>query len=209
MAGLADRLRDGGLDVLAPDFRAHGASEGWRISFGDRERRDVRAWLQVFERALGHPPRDIVVVGLSMGAAAAVFDANDVRGCAGVVLLAPFRSLEQAVDRRFRILAGIPARPLGDTLLAFTSWVAGCEPAALRPIDHVARIAPAPVFLIGGLEDRRVPPEVLRAFEARAREPKELLLLEGFDHFALAAFDRPALTEPILAFARRCLGERR
>ena len=38
-----------GWPILMPDMRAHGKSEG-NISFGIRERHDVRTWLEYLEQ---------------------------------------------------------------------------------------------------------------------------------------------------------------
>ena len=52
-----------------------------------------------------------------------------------------------------------------------------------RPESSIARLAPRPVLLIHGEEDRLVPAAESRRLFARADEPKQLEILSGVDHF--------------------------
>src|SRR5205807_4169970 len=51
-----------------------------------------------------------------------------------------------------------------------------------RPIDAVARISPRPLLLMHGRADSLLPYANSQQLYARAREPKELWLLDGADH---------------------------
>ncbi|MEX2446907.1 MAG: prolyl oligopeptidase family serine peptidase, partial [Dehalococcoidia bacterium] len=48
--------------------------------------------------------------------------------------------------------------------------------------DHVAMLAPKPLLLIHGRDDRRLPPACSIALAERAGEPCQLLLIEGATH---------------------------
>ena len=60
-------LRDLGINILLPDQRAHGKSEGRTITFGIKERFDCLDWVEYLNTRFEHP--DILLVGVSMGAA--------------------------------------------------------------------------------------------------------------------------------------------
>jgi pimeloyl-ACP methyl ester carboxylesterase len=49
-------------------------------------------------------------------------------------------------------------------------------------VQGAPRIAPRPLLLVHGIEDLRLPPDCSRYVYAIAREPKELVLLEGARH---------------------------
>src|SRR3712207_9094850 len=71
-----------GFNVLMLDLRAHGGSEGERVTLGYREVRDVRgalSWLG--ER--GYDPENVVLHGWSMGGAAVVRTAPGTGGAGG------------------------------------------------------------------------------------------------------------------------------
>ncbi len=56
-----------GLNVLLPDQRAHGKSEGKTITFGVKERYDCLSWVNYILNRFGKDTK-IILVGLSMGA---------------------------------------------------------------------------------------------------------------------------------------------
>ncbi len=58
---------DNGINVLIPDQRAHGESEGRAITFGIKEKYDCLDWVNYINKRFDKP--DIILVGVSMGAA--------------------------------------------------------------------------------------------------------------------------------------------
>ena len=69
-------LKEMGFNVLLPDQRAHGKSEGRVISFGINERMDCLGWVDYLTKRFGNKTQ-IVLVGVSMGAAT-VMMASDI-----------------------------------------------------------------------------------------------------------------------------------
>lgn len=68
MCGFLLDARDNGLNVIVVDQRSHGKSEGNVVSFGIRERKDVKCWVEYAKKVFGEDCK-IVIKGLSMGAA--------------------------------------------------------------------------------------------------------------------------------------------
>ena len=75
MAEYARRFYDAGFSLLLPDARGHGQSEGRYIGMGWPERRDIAAWVQRVTAENGAP--DIVLMGVSMGAATVMMTAGE------------------------------------------------------------------------------------------------------------------------------------
>lgn len=67
-ASWAKMYYDLGYNILAPDARSHGESEGRIITFGWAERNDYKGWIQQMIETTGQDT-DIVLQGVSMGAA--------------------------------------------------------------------------------------------------------------------------------------------
>ncbi len=65
-----------GYDMVFPFQRAHGMSEGKYITFGVKERKDVRAWIDFVNKENG-AEKDIYLFGVSMGAATVLMGAGD------------------------------------------------------------------------------------------------------------------------------------
>ena len=74
-----------------------------------------------------------------------------------------------------------------------------------RPADVVARIAPRPLLLIHGLENRLHSPEESHDLFARAGEPKRLELLDGSGHTEWA-FDEHPTFQRVAALVREFVG---
>jgi uncharacterized protein len=77
------------------------------------------------------------------------------------------------------------------------------ETLAFRPEWIVDRLAPRPLLLLACSEDRVSPPEEMKSLYRAAREPKRLVILEGFDHYDAytgPAFER-AMTETLAWYA--------
>jgi pimeloyl-ACP methyl ester carboxylesterase len=72
------------------------------------------------------------------------------------------------------MIATAVLEPAVRTVVTLSSQSAGGE--------RVAELAPRPILFVHGLDDRRLPPEASRFLYDRAREPKQIVLLEGARH---------------------------
>ena len=69
-----DLYHDRGMNILLPDHRAHGQSEGKYVTFGVFESRDIRGWIDYHNENLSRMP--VICSGLSMGAATVMYVAG-------------------------------------------------------------------------------------------------------------------------------------
>lgn len=159
-------LPDQGLNVFLPDYRGFGKSEG-RPDFAGVHR-DAEAALQtVLERDDVDPDR-LIVFGQSLGASVAITLVGE-RGHAAAV-----RGL--VADSPFSSYRGIAREKFAGFWLTwpFQAPLSRTISDRFDPIDRVHRIAPIPLLLLAGDEDRIVPPHhAQRLFEA-AGDPVEL-----------------------------------
>jgi pimeloyl-ACP methyl ester carboxylesterase len=176
----ARALHDLGYAVMPITVRAHGDSEGTRNDFGYGARHDVIAAVTELERRA--PGRPIVVLGISLGSAAALFAAEELdRRVAGYVLVGPYASLELATVRRTERY--LP--PLIDDVAFGALWVGGR--LVLPELDRIAPCQAAtrmpsdlPVLVIAGERDARAPVEDARCI-ARTLRRARIVVLPG-DH---------------------------
>jgi len=188
-------LPEADWNVLCFDYRGYGRSQG-RIS-REGSIADTHAALDYL---LARPDVDrerIVAFGQSLG------------GAIGIVLAAERTDLRGlAVDGAFHHYRDIARYHIRHNPLLFVTawWV---PPLLMTdgydPIDYVARISPRPLLVMHGKADRIVPAFMGEKLHAAAREPKELWLIDGVDHYQaleeLADVTRPRL----LRFFRKCL----
>ena len=75
----------------------------------------------------------------------------------------------------------------------------------IAPVEHIHRLAPAPVLLLTGTEDPHAPPEEARRLFERVQGPRELWLVPGAGHRNLVEVAGPAYRERLLGFLHRHL----
>lgn len=113
--------RGDGWDVLAPDLRNHGASEGRVTSVGYHETLDVEAAV-AHVRADARLSPNIFLWGLSMGAAAAIRAAERDPSIRGVIAESSFVSLRETVRHHARLFYGPLGALLCPLVLALGCW---------------------------------------------------------------------------------------
>jgi alpha-beta hydrolase superfamily lysophospholipase len=181
MVSRARFLRREGYGVLLVDLQAHGESPGERVTFGKLETLDAEAALRWL--AARCPGRPLGGIGYSLGGAVLLLARGDVRPEA-IVVEATFATLEGAIRGRMRRYAtpvGAWCTPL---LTMQMPWWIGASVDELRPVDRVADLGCALLVIHGGA-DRSTPPSEARALFEAAREPKDLWIVDGADHFEL------------------------
>lgn len=176
----ARSLRALGWTVLPLTVRAHGDSEGRRNDFGWSARHDVEAAVTFLEDRTDAP---IVVLGISLGAAAALFAAPTLEHrVAAYVLVGPYASLELATVRRTERY--LP--PLVDDLAFGALYVGGRlvlpELDDIAPFRSAARMpADVPVLVIAGELDTRAPLSDARMIVAPLSDAS-VVTIAGADH---------------------------
>lgn len=178
MLPLARPLQAAGLTVLLIDARNHGGSDADTFSSLPRFAEDLDAaidWLRT--RAEVHP-RQIAVIGHSVGAAAALLVASRRNDLAGVISLAAFAH-PAGMMRRWLAARRIPYLPLGWYVLRYVQHTIGHRFHDIAPLHRIARI-PCPVLLVHGSEDSTVPVSDAYALHAsRSHDRVRLLILPG------------------------------
>lgn len=182
-----------GYGVLLYDLRRHGRSAAEFSTIGYDERHDVAA---AFRFVRGREPEHrVVLMGVSMGAAATLLAASEIgdEKLLAVVAESSFLSFTDTVYHhisRLRIPPSrhgrglpVPTFPFAPVLVKFTAWrlnFASDDYDLLRAVRKISR----PILFIGGTEDERMPnATVLEPLHAAARHPgKRKFIVEGATH---------------------------
>ncbi len=203
-----DRYHKAGLNLLLPDQRGHGQSQGKFISFGVKESRDFIDWGLYANRHLGGFP--IIYSGLSMGAATTMYVAGQAYpdNTVGFIADCGFTSPKEIISKVFTQVTHLPAWPFLWAADIFARVFAGFR---LDEMDatKTLRDNKLPIILVHGTADDFVPCDMTkRCFEACGGQ-KELLLVDGAGHgvsFAVAEKEYEAL---VMAFFDRVLEEKK
>ena len=171
-----------GCDLLLPEQRAQGASQGRYMGFGVLERRDVTQWLRYLEKER-HNTLPVYLGGVSMGAATVLMAAGDqlpdfVKGVlADCGFTSPYEMLYE-VGRKSLRMREHPAMDYVNLIIKLRARFGIREYSTLESMKKTK----LPVFFVHGLADDFVPWDMTRrAYEACASR-KELLLVEGAGH---------------------------
>jgi len=157
----AERLLALGLSVLLVDYRGYGKSTGKPSEKGIYE--DARASYQLLTDSLNIPPENVIVWGSSIGAAAALDLATNVK-VGGLILEGCFTSAKEMSQKIF------PFFPF--------HWFASFKFDNLGKISRVK----APVLIIHAGQDEIIPPQMGRALYDKANPPKHFYTVEGAGH---------------------------
>jgi hypothetical protein len=168
-------------NVFLYDSRHHGESGGKYCTYGFFERHDVSTVLDYLQQRTDLNVGNIGVFGTSMGAAVAIQAAAIDARIAAVVAEASFTTLRSiAVDYQRRLIK-LPWHFLRNVAFARSQKVAGFKARFVAPIEDVKKLQ-CPILFIHGVEDTFVDVEHSKELYRVAREPKELLLINGANH---------------------------
>lgn len=177
----AAEARQRGYGVLLFDLRNHGESGEAYTTLGIHETRDVCAAVKfVAER---QPSRDVVLWGVSMGAATSLLAVPECGGVSAVIADSSFLSFRHTVAHHLNLYFHLPRFPIANLIVAITGLRTGISPDDGDVENAVRRIDSVPVLFIAGSSDRRMPPDVAqRLFDAARDARKRLLVVPGASH---------------------------
>lgn len=200
-AELARGLHERGLAVLMIDMRGHGASGDARFAFGITERNDVLGaadWLQ----ARGFGPGRVGVLGVSMGAAAAIGAASEDPAIGALVADCSYAEIYPLMQQHWGEASGLPDAFLPSTLFV-GRFIVGHDLTQARPADEIGDVA-APTLIIHGAADAFTPVANGRQLAAAAPQA-EYWEVPGAGHAGSYLADPAGYAERVAAFFERSL----
>ncbi len=182
---LGNQLADRGWDVILMDLRGHGFSGGDYITWGAKEKRDVKA---VVDHVVAHEAVSdrVYAFGSSMGGAVAVqYAAIDDR-CKGVIALSP--PLD-AINVFRRILC-LTTESQFQSAVIKAGEIAGFNPAEASTLAAAQQLD-CPIVLVHGAWDLLIPATHSEAiFDTTAAPRKRLVRMRFAGHIVEVGRDR-------------------
>ena len=199
MYDIASFYSQKGYNILTPDMRAHGESEGTYIGMGWLDRKDILRWIQYVLEL--DPSAEIILHGVSMGGAAVMMTAGEElpSQVKGGVEDCGYTSVWDIFSDELSYLFHLPDFPLlyvADGI----AWVrAGYEFKTASALEQVKKSS-VPILFIHGSEDNFVHTEmVYELYDACASE-KDLLVIEGAGHGEAYCRDPELYFETVFGF---------
>lgn len=170
-----------GFNVLAPDLRGHGESEGEYIGMGWHDRFDVLQWI---DKVLAQDPEaEIVLFGVSMGGATAMMTAGESlpENVKVIVEDCGYSSVSGVFVYQLDDLFGLPEFPVLHAANTVTKMRAGYSVYEASAVEQVKK-STTPMLFIHGDADTFVPFEMLQEVYDAAPVEKDMLIVENAAH---------------------------
>ena len=171
-----------GYNVLTPDLRASGTSEGIYLTMGAKESDDLLLWINKILEV--DPEARIVLHGVSMGAATVMMAAGKSKSqnLVAVVEDCGYTSAFKMFSMQLKIIFNLPSFPIMNIVDIVSKLETGASISEAAPIRQVNNIN-VPILFIHGTEDKLVPSYMMQELYDACRAPiKEMFTVEGAGH---------------------------
>ena len=196
---------DRGFNILCPDLRCQGESDGDYIGMGWTDREDVMLWIDKILES--YPDSKIVIHGESMGASCALMmTGTDLPG--NVVCLISDCAMEDAMSmfrNKLKDWFGLPDLGLIGSARIWLLIRGGYDLKDASALNEVGK-GSVPTLFIHGDRDRIVPVNDAKdLYEACACPDKDIMIVEGAGHVQSCYKDPEAYYDKVFGFIDECL----
>ncbi|WP_235988934.1 alpha/beta hydrolase [Aquibacillus kalidii] len=172
---------DQGFDVLMPDARGHGQSEGDYIGYGWHDRIDYQGWINKLIKE--QDTENIFLHGISMGAGLVLMTSGEElpEQVKGIIADSGYSSVEDELNYQLKNLYHLPSFPLMNITSLITKVRAGYTFEEASAIEQVKKNT-RPLFLIHGDADELVPTYMANEIYDVANGDKQLWIVPKAGH---------------------------
>ena len=188
-----------GYNVILIDERAHGQSQGYSITFGVRETKDVVGWVNYARNRFGENI-ELVLVGISMGGATVLMSADKV-GKAKIITDCPYSSPKIMLQQTIRAM-GLPVRIFYPLVNLSSILFAHTNLNKISPYDSIKNTT-NPVLIIHGGSDSVVPNWISNDLYLEYPDKIQYELFPGADHGMSYLIDKTRYQKVIVDFLNK------
>ncbi len=190
---------DKGFNLMVPDQRAHGKSDGRFITYGVKERKDAKSWMEHINTII--EDGEIYATGVSMGAStvlmAAELDLPD--NVKGIIADCGFTSPAEIIKKVMKQDMKVPLFPLYYTTRAMARVVAGFDFEECNAAVAV-KDCKIPILFLHGKKDGFVPFEMGETIYNSAGGKKQAVWVDDADHGCSFLVDHDACANALAGF---------
>jgi len=192
-----------GYNVLMPDDRGHGDSEGDYIGFGWPDRKDYLLWINKVLEKHGETSQ-IVLHGISMGGATVMMISgeNVPKQVKVIVEDCGYTSVADQLSYQLKRMYKLPAFPILPATSLLTRLKAGYSFEEASAIKQLVKNK-LPMFFIHGSADTFVPTEMVWRLYETCKADKDIYIAEGAGHGMSYGTDTTAYEQKVAAFLSR------
>ena len=188
MSSYAKNYYDIGYNVLIPDLRSHGLSEGDYIGMGWDDRLDIIDWINTILEY--NPNAEIVLHGVSMGAATvSMVSGEDLpSNVKAIVADCGYTSVWDEFAYQLDDLFSLPEFPILNVSSLVAKVRAGYFLGEASTLKQVAK-SKTPILFIHGDEDDFVPYYMMEELYNATSSEKEMLTIKNAGHAKASEVD--------------------
>mgnify|MGYP004527366713 FL=1 len=181
LSSKAKHLYNMGYNVLVPDLRSHGTSEGNYIGMGWHDRLDIIDWINYIVK--NNPNSEIALHGTSMGSATVLMVSGEKlpSNVKAIVADCGYTSVYDEFSYQLKQLFNLPAFPIMNFSDVITHIRAGYCLNDASAINQVKK-STTPILYIHGDKDDFVPYYMMDELYNATNSEKEKLTIEGGEH---------------------------
>ncbi len=188
MSSYAKKYYDNGYNILIPDLRSHGLSEGNYIGMGWDDRLDIISWINYILDE--NPNAEIVLHGISMGAATVLMTSGEEipSNVKAIIADCGYTSVWDEFAYQLDDLFSLPEFPILNVSSIVAKIRAGYFLGEASSIEQVKK-SKTPILYIHGDQDDFVPYYMMEELYNATNSEKEMLTIEGAEHAKASEVD--------------------
>lgn len=201
---IARHYSDKGYNVLTPDLRAHGLSEGKYVGMGWLDRNDLLLWIDYLLK--NYRDSEIILHGVSMGAAT-VMMASGENLPTNVKLIVEdcgYTSVWDIFSFKLKLRFNLSTFPVLNAASFITNVRAGYNYKEASSIDQIKKSV-TPILFIHGNADEFVPVNMAYKLYDNTNINKELIIVDGAGHAESRLADEELYYGSIFSFIDKYL----
>lgn len=182
MACYAEKFYEMGYNVLLPDQRGYGLSEGSKTTMGVKEQDDIRKWIDKLNTEF--VPKKIVLFGVSMGAATVMLAAGNKlpRNVAAIIEDCGYTSVYDEFRYNLKRMFHLPSFPFLNIIDLITRFKDGWSLKNYGSCIKAVKKAEVKILFIHGSSDDFVPFYMHDELFYAAECEKEKIVIYGAKH---------------------------
>ena len=189
-----------GYNILLPDLRYSGLSDGDAFQMGWLDRKDVMQWMEVANEIFGDSTQ-MLVHGISMGGATTMMVSGEPQPTYVKCFVddCGYTSVWDQFSKELKEDFGLPSFPLLYISSWLCDWTKGWNFTEASALEQVKKCR-LPMLFIHGEKDDYVPTRMVYELYEAKPEPKELWVVPGADHATSYKLNKEEYTQKVKQF---------